>query len=121
MKMDTRMSNIKPIMEVPNADFKIFLYVRVHKKMIARKFRILNPKNSSRANNSRILRIKNAKFSGHYFRTNANIQANFQICISVPLRLISKSKFRISCRGPSISNNLRNSEKETESLPLFKS
>ena len=46
MKMDTRMSNIKPIMEVPNADFKIFLYVRVHKKMIARKFRILNPKNS---------------------------------------------------------------------------
>ena len=35
---------------------------------------------------------------------------------------LSKSKIRISFRGPSVWNNfLQNSEKETESLPLFKS
>ena len=37
-------------------------------------------------NNSRILKIKNAKFSGHYFYMNLNIWADFQFCISVPLR-----------------------------------
>ena len=37
-------------------------------------------------NNSRILRIKNAKFSGYYFYVNWNIQKDFQICISVPLK-----------------------------------
>ena len=36
-------------------------------------------------NNSRILRIKNAKFSGCYFYMNTNIYGDFQICISVPL------------------------------------
>ena len=36
-------------------------------------------------NNSRILTIKNAKFSGYYFYTNSNIRGDFQICISVPL------------------------------------
>ena len=35
-------------------------------------------------NNSRILRIKNAKFSG-YFYMNTNILGDFQICISAPL------------------------------------
>ena len=39
----------------------------------------------SRANNSRILRIKNAKFSEYCFYMNTNIQGDFQICISVPL------------------------------------
>ena len=39
-----------------------------------------------RANNSRILRIQNAKFSGYYFHMNTNIWRDFQICISVPLR-----------------------------------
>ena len=34
--------------------------------------------------NSRILRIKIAKFSGYYFYMNKNIQRDFQICISVP-------------------------------------
>ena len=37
-----------------------------------------------RVNNSRILKIKNAKFSGHYFYMNLNIYGDFQICISVP-------------------------------------
>ena len=40
---------------------------------------------NSRANNSRILRIKNAKFSGYCFDINTNIYGDFQICISVPL------------------------------------
>ena len=39
-----------------------------------------------RVNNSRILTIKNAKFSGYYFYMNLNIQGDFQICISVPLK-----------------------------------
>ena len=38
-----------------------------------------------RVNNSRILRTKNAKFSGYYFYLKTNIQGDFQICISVPL------------------------------------
>ena len=41
-------------------------------------------------NNSRILTIKNANFSGLFFYMNLNIQEDFQICISVPL---SKSFF----------------------------
>ena len=36
-------------------------------------------------NNWRILRIQNAKFSGHCFYMNTNIWRDFQICISVPL------------------------------------
>ena len=35
--------------------------------------------------NSRILRIKNAKFSGYYLYMNKKIQRGFQICISVSL------------------------------------
>ena len=38
-----------------------------------------------RVNNSRILTIKNAKFSEYYVYMNLNIWENFQICISVPL------------------------------------
>ena len=41
---------------------------------------------TSRANNSRILTIKNAKFSGYCFYINTNLLGDFQICISVPLR-----------------------------------
>ena len=41
---------------------------------------------TSRVNNSRILTIKNAKFSEYYFHMNTSIQGDFQICISVPLR-----------------------------------
>ena len=41
---------------------------------------------TSRVNNSRILRIKNAKFSGYCFYMNTNLYCDFQICISVPLK-----------------------------------
>ena len=40
---------------------------------------------TSRANNSRILRVKDAKFFGQCFYLNISIQGEFQICISVPL------------------------------------
>ena len=43
---------------------------------------------TSLANNSRIFRIKNAKFSGYCFYINTNVQRDFQICISVPLMSI---------------------------------
>ena len=35
--------------------------------------------------NSKILGVKNAKFSWQYFYMNENIQGHFRICISVPL------------------------------------
>ena len=43
---------------------------------------------TSRAYNSSILRINNAKFSEYFFYMNTNIQRDFQICISVPLRIL---------------------------------
>ena len=45
-----------------------------------------------RLNNSRILTIKNAKFSGYHFYINLNIYADFQICISVPLSIDKMTK-----------------------------
>ena len=39
----------------------------------------------------RILRIKNAKFSGYCFYMNTNIKRDFQICISVPWTLTWRS------------------------------
>ena len=54
------------------------------------KFSLLFKKlQSSRANNARIPRIKNAKFSGYHFYKNKNIWEDFQICIGVPLRFSS--------------------------------
>ena len=44
-------------------------------------------------NNSRILRIKNAKLSGYSFHMNPNIQWNFQTCIIVPLNFSGKAKY----------------------------
>ena len=44
----------------------------------------------SRANDSRILRIKNAKFSGYCLYMDTNIYWDFQICISVPLKNFHK-------------------------------
>ena len=46
------------------------------------------------AHNSRIHRIKNAKFSGYCFDMNINILEDFQICISIPLM-----KVTMICRG----------------------
>ena len=40
-----------------------------------------------RANNSRIVKIQNAKFSGYYIDMNTKIWRDFQICISVPLSI----------------------------------
>ena len=45
----------------------------------------------SRANNSRILRTKNAKFSGYCFYVNTNIYWDFETCISVPLNILRNS------------------------------
>ena len=45
---------------------------------------------TSRANNFRILRIKNAKFLGYWFYVNSNIYGDFQICISVPFKSFCK-------------------------------
>ena len=44
-----------------------------------------------RVNNSKILRIKNAKLSEYYFHMNLNIWGDFQICISVPLKLMMEN------------------------------
>ena len=41
-----------------------------------------------RVNKSRILTIKNAKFSGYYFYMNFTIWEDFQICISIPLMFL---------------------------------
>ena len=43
-------------------------------------------------NNSRILTIKNAKFSGYYFHMNLNIWGVFRFCISVTLTKLKKIK-----------------------------
>ena len=51
-----------------------------NKKLFLRKMQTL------RVNNSRIVWIKNAKFLEYYFFMNTNIEENFQICISVPLK-----------------------------------
>ena len=40
------------------------------------------------ASNLRILMFENAKFSVYWFYMNTNIQGDFQICISFPLRVI---------------------------------
>ena len=46
------------------------------------------------ANNSRIIRIQNAKCPRYQFYMNTNIWKNFQICISVPLRNIKQLEGR---------------------------
>ena len=42
-----------------------------------------------RVNNSRVITIKNTKFSGYYFYMNLNIWVDFQFCISVSLKSCS--------------------------------
>ena len=65
----------------------------------------------SRANNLRILRIKNAKFPGYCFYTNTNIYGDFQICISVPLKfkqdLISRPVNKI-CKNADVQQLILN-------------
>ena len=59
---------------------------------------------TSLANNSRILRIKNVKFSGYCYDTNIYIQGDFQICISA---LIKEEKCKHQCSH--ISQTFRSS------------
>ena len=56
-----------------------------------------------RVYNSRILKNKNAKFSGYYFCMNTNIKGNFQICISVPL---SNIILKANCHFAHVSRSL---------------
>ena len=51
------------------------------------KISILFKKNTLPVNNSRIITIKSAEFSGYYFSANLNIWGDFQIYISVPLNI----------------------------------
>ena len=46
-----------------------------------------------RSNNSRALRMKNAKFSGYRFHMNTKMLGDFQICNSVPLINYLKTNF----------------------------
>ena len=50
---------------------------------------------TSRTNNSKILRIKNARFSGYCFCMNTNKWGNSQICISVSLTTTPSKSFYI--------------------------
>ena len=49
---------------------------------------------TSLVNNSNILRIQDAKFSGYCFYMNTNIYGDFRICISVTLILLLYVKLR---------------------------
>ena len=62
-------------------------------------------------------------FSGSFEKICHGYPTNFsQFNYKIPNTTLRKRKFRISFRGPSIWNNfLQNSEKEIESIPLFKS
>ena len=51
----------------------------------------------SRADNSRILRIENAEFSEYCFYMNTNIQGDFQVSISVPLRPLDSIAEELHC------------------------
>ena len=51
---------------------------------------------TSRVNNSKIVTIKNAKFSGYYFYMNLNIWGDFQIFTNIPLSgLVTSEATRI--------------------------
>ena len=68
-------------LDIQNICLQTYRNNRIRSKVayFLRKIQIL------RANNSRILRIQNAKFSGYYFYMDTNIWRDFQICINVPL------------------------------------
>ena len=62
------------------------LFTNIHKQWNVLKISLIFTKiQTSRVNNSRVLRIQNAKFSGYCFHMYTIIQAAFQICMSVPL------------------------------------
>ena len=63
------------------------------------------------ANDSRILRIRNAKFSGYIFYMKRNIWRDFEICSSVPLRSV------LIWREAEIRRNKRRSEISDKARP----
>ena len=62
------------------------------KQNMLKKAYFLRNLQTSRSNKPRILRIKNAKFSGYCFYLNTNIQGDFETWISVPLRSLEQSQ-----------------------------
>ena len=89
-KVPRRLRIITPFIFFKYADFlniqnvclQIYRNNRIREKVayFLRKIQTLQ------ANNSRILKIQNAKFSGYYVYMNTNIWRDFQICISAPVR-----------------------------------
>ena len=73
-----------PTLDIRNVCLQIYRNNRIRWKVayFLRKIQTLH------GNNSRILRIQNAIFSGYYFYMDTNIWRDFQICISVPLMVI---------------------------------
>ena len=70
--------------------------------------------------NLRILRIRNAKFPGHYFYMNTSIWGDFQTCFSVPLivsSLLLYSFFILSSGFIALTYNA--SRVKTCSIPQF--
>ena len=69
--------------------FVKYLFANIHKQQNMSRINLYFFKNlrTSRVNNSRTLRLKNAKFSGYCFYMNTNIQGDSPIGISVPLRI----------------------------------
>ena len=73
---------------------KIYQYLCLHMKIICWRFHIKTPfafeicaREICEKFNSRILRIRNAKFSGCCFYMNTYVLGDFQICIIVPLMI----------------------------------
>ena len=65
-----------------------YLFTNIQKQYNPLRISLLFKKiQTLRENNSRILRIQNAKFLGSHFYMNTNIWGDFQICISVPLSM----------------------------------
>ena len=60
-----------------------------------------------RENNSRIVTIQNAKFSGYYLYMNLDIWQGLQICISVPLILEIQYVFLKYLKLNSLVNKIR--------------
>ena len=66
------------------AHYNMFHFLKIQTtKYFLRKIKSL------RVNNSRILKIQNAKILGHYFYMNTNIWRNFPICISASLNFLN--------------------------------
>ena len=85
------------------------LFIKIQKQQNVLKISLLFRKvQTLRTNNSRILIVKNAELSGYCFYNNANIQGDFQICISVPLIILLCSK-----QSYTYLNNQSNIDKST--------